>query len=135
MQPPGMIPALVDGDATFFEPSALCLVHLADRFPEKLLAPPPASAERGAYLHWLAFAEGVLEPAVMGFHRHGLLPPEQKAAAAEQEVLARLRPRLTAALDFADAGLAGRGGLRMRSLALRGDCPSRKLLREPNKLV
>ena len=67
MQPPGMIPALVDGDATFFEPSALCLVHLADRFPEKLLAPPPASAERGAYLHWLAFAEGVLEPAVLGF--------------------------------------------------------------------
>ena len=108
VHPPGLVPTLVDGDLTLFEPSALCFVHLADRFPEQHLAPPPGSAERGAYLHWLGFAECVLEPAVMGFHRFGLLPPAQRSSAPEQEALARLRPRLTAALDFVDVGLSGR---------------------------
>src|ERR1700733_14190179 len=40
VSPLGQLPALVDGDTTLLEPSAICL-YLADRSPEKQLAPPP----------------------------------------------------------------------------------------------
>jgi glutathione S-transferase len=40
LHPFGEIPVLVDGDVTLFESAAICL-YLADRFPEKNLAPPP----------------------------------------------------------------------------------------------
>ena len=45
--------ALVDDDLTFplSEASAVCLIHLADRFPEKQLAPPIGSHLRGRYYH------------------------------------------------------------------------------------
>jgi len=103
------VPALVDGDVTFFEPSAICLLYLADRFPEKNLAPPPGSAERAHYYRWMSFAEGSIEPLVMEVYRHGQLPEEQKAGA--QEALARSRPRLNEVLTILDAELNGRAHL------------------------
>ncbi|MFY0575762.1 glutathione S-transferase family protein [Cystobacter fuscus] len=39
MHPLGEVPVLVDGATVLFESLAICL-HLADRFPEKKLAPP-----------------------------------------------------------------------------------------------
>src|SRR5450432_3445744 len=60
VSPLGELPVLVDGDVTLLEPAAICL-YLADRFPEKQLAPLPGSAARGAYLQWLLFAEATLQ--------------------------------------------------------------------------
>lgn len=97
VHPLGEVPALVDGDVTLLESLAICL-HLADRFPEKHLAPPVGSAERGPYYQWLAFTEVSLEPMVMAFYRHAQLPEE----------LAKHRTRLTAVLDVITAGLGGR---------------------------
>jgi glutathione S-transferase len=93
VHPLGEVPALVDGEVTLLESLAICL-HLADRFPEKHLAPLVGSAERGPYYQWMAFAEVSLEPMVMEFYRHARLPED--------------RTRLTAVLDVIHVGLGGR---------------------------
>jgi len=107
VSPLGEVPALVDGELTLLEPSAICL-HLADRFPEKQLAPPPGSAERGAYYQWLLFAEATLAPVVMALYEHAQLPEEQNSAAHAQEALAKHHARLSALLDVVDDEIEGR---------------------------
>ncbi|MDY7227860.1 glutathione S-transferase family protein [Hyalangium rubrum] len=107
VHPLGEVPALVDGDVTLLESLAICL-HLADRFPEKHLAPPVGSAECGPYYQWMVFAEVSLDPVVMAFYRHAQLPEEQKARAHSEEALAKHRTRLTAVLDVIQGGLGGR---------------------------
>ena len=72
----GDVPALVEGDVTLFESSAICL-YLADRFPEKQLAPPVGSADRGYYYQWLLFAEVSIEPEVKAFLEHSRLSEEE----------------------------------------------------------
>jgi glutathione S-transferase len=106
VNPLGELPALVDGDVTLLESLAICL-YLADRFPEKQLAPPMGSAERGSYYQWMAFAEVSLDPAVMAFYRHAQLTEEKKASAHANEELARHEVRLKALLDLIDMGLGG----------------------------
>lgn len=74
LNPLGELPVLVDGESTLFESAAICL-HLADRFPERSLAPSPNSPERGDYLQWMLFAEMTLEPAVADPSRNAQRPP------------------------------------------------------------
>lgn len=107
VNPLGEVPALVDGDVTLLGALASCL-HLADRFPEKHLAPPVGSPERGPYYHWLVFAETALDSAVMELYGHAQLPEAQKASASATEALAKHKTRLTAVLDTLQAGLGGR---------------------------
>ena len=107
VHPLGELPALVDGDVTLLESLAICL-HLADRFPEKHLAPPVGSAERGPYYQWMVFAEVRLDQAVMEFYWHAQLPEEQQASAHEKEALVKHKARLTGVLDVINAGLGGR---------------------------
>jgi len=61
--PHGKVPALLDGDTLIFETTAIAL-YLTDRFPESGLGPPPGAPERGAYLTWLAYYSGVIEPSI-----------------------------------------------------------------------
>ncbi|MBN1205493.1 MAG: glutathione S-transferase family protein [Myxococcaceae bacterium] len=107
VHPLGEVPALVDGEVTLLESLAICL-YLADRFPEKHLAPLIGSAERGPYYQWMAFAEVSLEPVVMAFYRHAQSPEEKKASAHLNEELAQHRTRLAAVLDVINVGLVGR---------------------------
>jgi len=107
VHPLGELPALVDGEVTLLESLAICL-YLADRFPEKHLAPRMGSAERGPYYQWMAFAEVSLDPEVMAFYRHAQLPEEQQADAHSNEELAKHRTRLTAVLDVINGGLGDR---------------------------
>ena len=55
VNPLGHVPALVDGDTTVIESAAICM-YLADKFPEKKLAPPPGTPERAAYYQWIVYA-------------------------------------------------------------------------------
>lgn len=64
IHPLGHVPALVDGQLKLFESAAICM-YLADRFPEKKLAPPPGTPERGLYYQWLVFGMATLEPALV----------------------------------------------------------------------
>ncbi len=61
INPMGKVPALVDGDVLVTEAAAIC-AYLADRFPEKKLAPPTDSPERGRYYRYLFFPVVTLEP-------------------------------------------------------------------------
>lgn len=61
INPMGKVPALVDGDVVVTETAAIC-AYLADRFPEKALAPPRDAPERGSYYRYLFFPGVTLEP-------------------------------------------------------------------------
>src|SRR5215469_8093180 len=60
--PHGKVPAISDDGVVVFESPAIAL-YLTDRFPQKRLGPLIGEPERGAYLSWLAYYSGVLEPA------------------------------------------------------------------------
>lgn len=66
VNPMGKVPALRDrgaaGDVVVTEAAAIC-AYLADRFPDKGLAPPLGSPARAAYFRWMFFTAGPLEMA------------------------------------------------------------------------
>ena len=62
VNPLGKVPALLDGDALVTEQVAIFL-FLAERFPERGLAPPVGDPLRGPYLRWMAFYGSAFEPA------------------------------------------------------------------------
>jgi glutathione S-transferase len=63
INPMGKVPAIKHGDAIVSESAAIC-TYLADAFPRAALNVPIGDPRRGAYLKWMFFAPGVLEPAV-----------------------------------------------------------------------
>ncbi len=60
--PHGKVPAICDDGVIVFESSAIAL-YLTDRFPKNGMGPLAGDPDRGAYLSWLAYYSGVLEPA------------------------------------------------------------------------
>lgn len=56
----GKVPALRHGDTVITENAAIC-TYLAELVPEKSLAPPVGSKERGNYYRWLFFLAGPVE--------------------------------------------------------------------------
>jgi len=62
INPMGKLPGLVDGENRFGETAAV-LLYLAEKFPEKGLAPPPGAPNRGRFLQWLLFSATNIEPA------------------------------------------------------------------------
>ncbi len=61
INPMGKIPTLVDGDVVVTEVAAIC-AYLADKYPEKGLAPPHGSKDRGTYYRYLFVPGTTLEP-------------------------------------------------------------------------
>jgi glutathione S-transferase len=61
--PHGKVPALMDGGTLVFETPAIAL-YLTDKFPAAGLGPKIGDAERGAYLTWLSYYTGVIEPSL-----------------------------------------------------------------------
>lgn len=61
INPMGKLPTLVDGEVVVTETAAIC-AYLADKFPEKNLAPATNSPERGKYYRYLFYPGAVLEP-------------------------------------------------------------------------
>jgi len=55
VNPLGQVPALVLPDGTLMTESAAIVVHLTDRHPGAMLAPPAASPESARFLRWLVF--------------------------------------------------------------------------------
>ena len=87
LNPMGKVPVVVHHDVVVTECAAIC-AYLADVFPDKRLAPPPA--ERGPYYRWLLFGAGCLEPAAIN---HGLgveIAPEQEGMVGYRNFTATL---------------------------------------------
>jgi glutathione S-transferase len=84
IHPHGVVPALVDGDLQLFESAAIC-AYLADKFPEKRLAPPLGTPARGLYYQWMVYAIATLEPPVIDVFMHTAMLPEAERSAAVVE--------------------------------------------------
>ena len=61
INPMGKVPTLVDGDCVVTEVAAIC-AYLADKYPDKKMAPPVGSIERGEYYRYLFVPGTTLEP-------------------------------------------------------------------------
>ena len=77
IHPHGLVPALADGDTVLFESAGICM-YLADKFPEKKMAPPLDSPERALYCQWLAYAMTSVEPAAFTYFLHTVRLPEER---------------------------------------------------------
>lgn len=78
INPMGKIPALQDGDCVVTEVAAIC-THLADRFPEKNLAPELGTSERAEYYRYLFIAGNTIEPA-LALNAVGFVHPQPSSA-------------------------------------------------------
>lgn len=61
--PHGKVPALTDDAALIFESPAIAL-YLTDKFPDAGIGPRIGDPDRGAYLTWLSYYTGVVEPSL-----------------------------------------------------------------------
>ena len=84
IHPLGKVPALQDGDAIFLESVAICM-YLADKFPEKKLAPALDSPARGHYYQWLLYAASTLEPLIGTVFVNTIRQPENKDLPATKD--------------------------------------------------
>lgn len=84
--PHGKVPAIRDGETLVFESAAVAL-YLTDKFPANRIGPLPGDSRRGAYLTWLAYYAGEMEPAwVSKFMK--VIPPRGTAGwVAPEEIM------------------------------------------------
>lgn len=71
--PHGKSPALKDGETVVFESAAIAL-YLTDKFIQNGIGPLVGDAKRGAYVSWLAYYAGVMEPAWMSAYMKWGIP-------------------------------------------------------------
>ena len=92
--PEGKVPYLTDGDDCVRERAAIIL-YLTDRFPQAGLGRPVGDPQRGNYLSWLVWYQGVFEPvAVLAWA--GIKHPAVEASFRDYDTaIARLDETLT----------------------------------------
>jgi glutathione S-transferase len=92
--PHGKVPAIRDGETVVFESAAVAL-YLTDKFPANRIGPQIGDPKRGAYLTWLAYYAGEMEPAwVSKFMK--VTPPRGTAGwVAPEEIM----PHVNATLE------------------------------------
>lgn len=93
LHPHGKVPILVDGDVIIHESAAIC-AYLADKYPEKYLAPNPQSSARAYYYQWLFYGSLTLEHPVEQYMFHAfpglpekLLPESSRTRVPQAEAL------------------------------------------------
>jgi glutathione S-transferase len=64
VNPMGKLPTIVHRGTVITETGAI-IAYLADEFPAASLAPPVKDPRRGAYLRWMFFAAGCVDPALL----------------------------------------------------------------------
>jgi glutathione S-transferase len=91
--PHGKVPAISDDGEIVFESPAIAL-YLTDRFPRNRLGPLAGERGRGAYLSWLAYYTGVLEPAFMSRFMNVEVPRGTAGWVPVEEAMAAVSARL-----------------------------------------
>ena len=92
--PHGKVPAISDDGVVVFESAAIAL-YLTDKFPKNRIGPLPGEPGRGAYLTWLAYYTGVLEPAFMSKFQNWEVPRGTAGWVAVEEAMPVVIARLT----------------------------------------
>ena len=103
VNPLGHVPAL-DDDGTVITESAAIIMHLADRFPEKGLAPRPGTPERGLYYRWIVYAMVTMEAQVAAVSEQARLPEEKRSAQVVEKAKARFQEVVQVVEDYLKAG-------------------------------
>ncbi len=96
IHPHGVVPALRDDDLVMIESLAI-LMYLADKYPEKGLAPKLGTPERARYYQWMFYMSATIEPRMIQFamNRDG----DTEAAAEAKQGIYEVASVLTKALD------------------------------------
>src|SRR5262245_56125347 len=104
IHPHGVVPALVDGDFKLIESSAIVL-HIADKYPDKKLAPALGSDERAQYYRWIIYVPASVDPLLETITLHTRILPEDKRNPALAE---SAKQRLGAAIKVLEHAVEGR---------------------------
>jgi glutathione S-transferase len=104
INPNGTVPTLVDGDLVLYESAAICQ-YLADKFPDKRLAPAVGTPARALYYQWIHYAMSAIEPPAVTIFLHTMMKPEAERLPV---LVDEARTQLAAAIKVIDAALAGR---------------------------
>ncbi|MFO0588612.1 MAG: glutathione S-transferase family protein [Polyangiaceae bacterium] len=75
LHPLGEVPTLVDDDLVVIDPTAICM-YLADRFPDRKMAPEVGTPDRAHYYQWLQMATGTVEPIVQAVFDSTVTSPD-----------------------------------------------------------
>jgi len=105
LNPNGRVPVLTHDDVTVYEGGAIC-IYLADRHPEKGLAPAPGSPLRGPYLQWMFFLSNTLQELYFNHFHAERFTDDDGAVAGIREVAKR---KLLDALRVLDGGIRAPG--------------------------
>jgi glutathione S-transferase len=97
VNPKNQVPALLLDDGQLLTEGAAMVQYIADRVPEKRLAPPPASFERVRLQEWLNFIATELHKGVGPLY----------SPVATDEYKKATRERVAARLDFVARSLTG----------------------------
>jgi len=92
LHPDGKVPALLHDGALVTESAAIAL-YLTDLHPESGLGAPVGSPDRGAFVTWLAWTAGEMEPAFWG-KISGAAEADPNAKARYDAAIARLMTAL-----------------------------------------
>ncbi len=91
--PHGKSPALKDGDTLVWESSAIAL-YLTDRFVQNGIGPVVGDPLRGAYVSWLSYYAGVMEPAWMSAYMKWEVPRGMAGWVKTDDVMAFINATL-----------------------------------------
>jgi glutathione S-transferase len=94
LNPMGKVPLVVHEGIPVSETGAIA-IYLADRFPAARLAPALDDPQRPAFLRWILFAAGVLEPALGQFFFKWEVPSRSVAWGSFEQMVEVLRAGVT----------------------------------------
>jgi len=97
--PHGKVPAIADDGVIVFESPAIAL-YLTDKFPKNRLGPLVGDPDRGAYLSWLAYYTGVLEPAFLSKFKNFDVPQGTAGWVPVEEAMPAVIAKLSAGAYF-----------------------------------
>ena len=104
IHPLGEVPALVDDDLVVLNPTAICM-YLADRFPDRQMAPPVGSPDRARYYQWMSFAGDTVEPIVQAIFDATVVSPDPERS---PPILAAAMKRWREVGKMLDVAMGGR---------------------------
>lgn len=84
IHPHGLVPAFEDGEVKIFESAAICL-YLADKFPEKKMAPSLQTHERALYYQWVMYAMATIDATLLSVFLNEMRLPEEKRSKSTAE--------------------------------------------------
>jgi glutathione S-transferase len=120
--PHGKVPAISDDGIVVFESAAIAL-YLTDKFPRNRVGPLAGEPERGAYLTWLAYYTGVLEPAFMSKFMNWEVPRSTAGWVAVEEAMRVIIARLSHGPYLIGERFSGADVLYATSFALFAQSP------------